>query len=217
MSTGTKTTSSNTKALLTAGMIGGPFYVGVSLIQALTRDGFDMQHHAFSLLSVGDLGWIQVLNFVVAGSLLIAGAVGVRRVLGGQGKASKWGPRLLGFFGAGAVTAGIFKPDPALGFPAGTPADANDISWHGFIHFGVASLAFIALIAACFVMARRFTGAWATWTRVLGVVLIVTLLGISSGSASKNDFVTPAFIAAASLGYLWCSAVAAKLKGEVKA
>ncbi|MCI0556265.1 MAG: DUF998 domain-containing protein [Anaerolineae bacterium] len=206
-----------TKMLLTCGVIAGPLYVVVSLAQALTREGFDMKHHAFSLLTTGDLGWIQLINFLVTGILLIAGAVGVRRVIKGS-KGGKWGPILLGAFGAGTALAGIFSADPALGFPPGTPMEGTTISWHGWIHFITASLGFVALIIACFVLARNFAAArqknWAMWTRVLGVVLIVALVGVSSGS--KGDFVTPAFIISASLGYLWVAALSAKLKNEIE-
>lgn len=56
-----------TRSLLGYGIIAGPFYVAVSLAQALTRDGSDLTRHQWSLLANGDLGWIQVANFVVTG------------------------------------------------------------------------------------------------------------------------------------------------------
>jgi hypothetical protein len=37
-----------TKGLLRLGVVAGPLYVAVSLIQALTRDGFDLTRHAWS-------------------------------------------------------------------------------------------------------------------------------------------------------------------------
>ena len=37
--------------------------------------------HPLSLLSLGDLGWIQIANFVVTGLLVTACAIGMRRVL----------------------------------------------------------------------------------------------------------------------------------------
>jgi hypothetical protein len=52
--------SRTTKSLLGYGVIAGPLYVAVSLAQALTRQGFDPTRHAWSLLSNGGLGWIQV-------------------------------------------------------------------------------------------------------------------------------------------------------------
>jgi hypothetical protein len=50
-----------------------------SLTQAATRAGFDLQRRAVSMLSLGEIGWTQVLNFVVCGALIVARATGVRR------------------------------------------------------------------------------------------------------------------------------------------
>src|ERR1051325_9562011 len=117
----TQATKQNADKLLLAGVLAGPIYVGASLIQAVTRPPFNMTKHAFSLLLDGDLGWIQVINFELTGLLLILTAIGWGRVLAGR-KAATWGPRLLMLFGVGMMLAGIFHPDPALGFPGGTPA-----------------------------------------------------------------------------------------------
>lgn len=76
-----------TNALLICGMIAGPFYIVVGLIQALTRPGFDLLHHDLSLLANGSLGWIQTTNFILSGLLVLAFALGMRLVLRGtQGK-----------------------------------------------------------------------------------------------------------------------------------
>src|ERR687887_1032495 len=91
-----------TKSLLGYGVIAGPLFVGVSLAQALTRDGFDLTRHAWSLLANGDLGWIQVANFTLSGAMLVAFAVGLRRTLRG-GRGQSWAPRLLGTFGVGTA------------------------------------------------------------------------------------------------------------------
>ena len=70
------------------------------------------------MLALGEYGWIQVINFITAGVLSLIFAVGVARRLQ-DGPGSTWAPRLLALFGAGLVIGGIFKADPALGFPAG--------------------------------------------------------------------------------------------------
>ena len=61
-----------TKSLLGYGVIAGPFDVVESLSQALTRDGFDLTRHAWSLLANGDLGWIQITSFTLTGAMLVA-------------------------------------------------------------------------------------------------------------------------------------------------
>src|SRR5256885_6989319 len=102
-----------TRALLVCGMIAGPFYIVVGLIQALTRPGFDILRHDLSLLANGNLGWIQITNLVMSGLLVIAFALGMRRVLrGSQGET--WGPLLVGVYGLGLIGAGFFTADPAF-------------------------------------------------------------------------------------------------------
>ncbi|MPZ96334.1 MAG: DUF998 domain-containing protein [Propionibacteriales bacterium] len=164
--------STVTRRLLTCGVVAGPLYVLVAGLQVLTRDGFDLGRHPLSLLSVGDLGWIQIANFVVSGLLFVASAVGMRRALR-SGRASTWGPRLVGTFGVGLVWAGVFVADPADGFPAGTPAGTpTDASWHAILHNIAPAVAFLALIAACFVFARRFAQrgqrGWAAYSAATG-------------------------------------------------
>jgi hypothetical protein len=66
--------------LLACGTVAGPLFLTVGLIQALTRDGFDLSRHPLSLLSLGDLGWIQIANFIVTGALYVACALGARFV-----------------------------------------------------------------------------------------------------------------------------------------
>jgi hypothetical protein len=142
-----------TKNLLGYGVIAGPLYVVVSLCQALTRDGFDLTRHQWSLLSNGTCGWIQITNFVVTGACVVAAAVGLRRALG---PGSRWAPRLLTVYGLSLVAAGLFRADPALGFPPGTPDGPATVSWHGILHFVSGAVGFSCLVVACFVVARRF-------------------------------------------------------------
>jgi len=82
-----------TENLLRCGIAAGPLYVIVGLAQVATREGFDVRRHALSLLSNGDLGWIQILNFLASGFLVIAGAKGLRKVLRGS-RGGTWAPLL---------------------------------------------------------------------------------------------------------------------------
>jgi hypothetical protein len=199
-----------TRSLLGYGIVAGPFYVAVSLAQALARDGFDVTRHAWSLLSNGDLGWIQITNFVLTGLMTIAGAVGLRRALN-SGRGRTWAPLLVGLYGASLVGAGIFTADPALGFPVGAPATTT-MSWHGMLHFMIGGVGFACLIAACFVLAGRFVIdgrtrlAW--FSRVTGVVFLAGFVGIASGSQGPTVL---AFVAAVLLVWTWMSTVSLHL------
>src|SRR5262245_50109526 len=128
---GPESAAKSTRNLLACGVAAGPLYILVGAAQALTRAGFDPTRHPLSLLSNGDLGWIQIGNFLLSGLLVIAGAVGMRRALR-PGKGSTWGPLLVGLYGLGLIGAGAFVADPMDGFPPGTPSGPpTAITQHG--------------------------------------------------------------------------------------
>ena len=164
-----------TRRLLTCGIVGGPLFVVVVLVQGFTRAGFDPSYHPLSLLSLGDLGWIQIANFVVTGVLFVACAAGMRRVLR-PGRGAAWGPLLIGAFGLGLIMAGVFVTDAGAGFPSGAPAGAPErMSWHGIGHELGFFTATLSWMAACFVFARGFA---ARRRRGWVVASIATLLGV---------------------------------------
>jgi hypothetical protein len=201
-----------TRSLLGYGVIAGPLYVAVSLAQTLTRDGFDLTRHQWSLLCNGALGWIQITNFLVTGLMVGAFAVGLRRALR-PGPGGTWAPRLVGAYGAGLVCAGVFRADPALGFPPGTPDGVGTVSWHGILHFVAAGIGFTALIVACFVVARRFSAqrrpGWAAYSRLTGVLFLGGFVAVASGAGSAATNL--AFVAAVLVAWTWVSALAVHL------
>lgn len=205
----------NTNALLVCGLVAGPLYMIVGLIQVLIRPGFDVTRHDLSLMSNGDLGWIQIANFLVAGLLVVASAIGMRRVLR-SGHGGTWGPLLIDIYGLGLIGAGIFIADPAYGFPPGTPADAHTISWHGLLHFVSGGVGFLALIAACFVFARRFAAlgkpGWAVYSVATGVIFFAAFFGIASGSGQA--WIVIGFWIGVALAWAWISAMSARLMTE---
>ncbi|HEX6325466.1 MAG TPA: DUF998 domain-containing protein [Jiangellaceae bacterium] len=198
-----------TRRLLAGGAAAGPFFIAVAVIQAATRTGFDAAKHPLSLLSVGDMGWIQITNFVLTGMLFLAGAVGLRRVLS-PGPASVWGPRLIGAFGAALIAGGVFVADPGLGFPPGTPDGVPDeMSWHAMLHAAAPVIGFLALSLACFVFARRSLRLgerrWAGWSIFTGISIQV----LGAMSNMSLNFI-PLWVAMV-LGFGWASAQAARL------
>jgi len=200
------------RILLTCGIAAGPLYILLGLLQMAIRPGFDITRHSLSLLANGDLGWIQTLNFLVTGILLVAGGVGVKRALQ-SGPGSRWAPRMLGLYGLGLIGASIFSADPALGFPPGTPLENNPISGHGLLHFVVGTIGFIGFIAACFIFARRFRAlqqpAWAWYSLITGILFLASFVGIASGSKGPVSLV---FAIAVVLSFAWISALLSRLK-----
>jgi Protein of unknown function (DUF998) len=198
-----------TKSLLGYGVIAGPLYVVVALTQALTRQGFDLGLHQWSLLANGGPGWIQIVNFAVTGLMVIAFAVGLRRALT-PGPGAKWAPRLIGIYGLSLIAAGIFRADPALGFPVGTPAGQGKVSWHGLLHFAAGGIGFSALAIACLIIGHRYAAegnrGWAWFSRLTGVVFLAGFATVASGGGSR--VANALFTAAVILVWAWMTAVA---------
>jgi hypothetical membrane protein len=169
---------SSTRWLLTGGVIGPVLFVVVILVEGWTRADYDPMTMFGSLLSLGDLGWQQVANFVVSGVLVLGGAVGLRAVMT-DGPGSRWAPRLIGLAGVGLLMAGVFVTDPAQGYPPGAPLGMpSSPSWPGIVHLLASVLVFIGLPIAMVVMARRFRGEgsrWALycWLSAVGVLVFL--------------------------------------------
>jgi hypothetical protein len=204
--------SALTRKLLACGAAAGPLYLVVGAVQVLTREGFDMRRHPLSLLSNGDLGWIQIANFIVAGALVLAGAVGVRRRLH-PGRAATWGPILLAVWGIGLIGSGLFVADPGQGFPPGVVVEEGAMSRSGMLHFVFGGLAFYALVGACMVFARRFWGlgqrGWALYSLLSGVGFLIVFGGIASGSTASVFMLS--FYAAVAWIWVWHAAVSVRL------
>ena len=197
--------TSATRALLACGFLAGPLYLGTALVQGLTRAGFDLTRHPASVLANGDLGWIQITNFVVAALLTLAAATGIRRLLPGR-----WGPRLLAGYGVSLLCAAAFRADPQDGFPLGTPAGPpSSVSWHGTLHFACGGVGFAAFVAACFAIGSHLTPAWAWYSRISGVLFIAGFAGVASGSANAGT--TLGFWAAVAIAWTWLATTSVHL------
>lgn len=192
-----------TRSLLGYGVLAGPMYVAVSLAQALTRDGFDLSRHSWSLLANGPLGWIQSTNLALTGAMVLAFAIGVGRATG-----SRRAARLLAVYGVSLIGAGIFTADPMDGFPIGMDETPT---WHGALHLAAGGIGFLAMVAACLVLGRGFARAgsrgWALSARVTGIALLAAFAGITTGSTAA---VLP-FVAGVLLSFGWLAGLAVHL------
>ncbi|MFI6484241.1 DUF998 domain-containing protein [Nonomuraea sp. NPDC050663] len=104
-----------------------------------------------------------------------------------SGRGSRWAPRLIAAFGASMLGAAIFPADPAMGFPTGTPEGPGTITLSGTLHMAVGGVGFLCLVAACYVLASRFSRSgergWAIYTRITGTLFLGAFLGIATGGA----------------------------------
>jgi hypothetical membrane protein len=201
-----------TRRLLATGIFAGPIFVVAVVAQALTRDGFDLGRHPASMLSLGDLGWIQVGNFVIAGALVVTFAFAASRSLR-DGAGARLGPILITAFGVGLIVAGVFVGDPAFGFPPGAPAGVPEtLSLHAVLHGVGFTLAFLSVSGACLVFARRFLAArergWAVYS--VATAAVATALSMIPG----QDGASVRYFIATVLVWAWVSAVAAKLANQ---
>jgi hypothetical protein len=162
--------------MLAAGIVAGPLFVGASLVQAFTQDGFDITRHPISLLSLGEQGWTQITNFVVCGLLFIACGAGMRRALP-SGRGSVWAPQLVALTGAGLVLAGVCTTDAGAGFPPGAPGGAPHYSWHGVLHEVGFAVTVVSWLAACLVFRSRYSAAGErAWSRACVAAPVAVVL-----------------------------------------
>lgn len=218
----TTNNSQLTSTMLTAGIIAGPFFIIVALLQAFTRAGFDFVRHPASLLSLGDLGWIQIANFVITGLFFIACAVGLAQAPM-RGIGHTWVPRLLVVLGIGLIMGGVFTADAGLGFPPGAPEGVPaTMSWHSMIHGFAPIIGFTAHVAVLFILARRFGKQGERglmWTTIIVGVAMFALANIPNFTADweNGQFNFLPLWAAVLIGYTFTAFVFTKLKAEWQA
>jgi hypothetical protein len=202
-----------TRTLLAYGLLAGPFYLAVGLIQALVREGFDFARHPLSVLANGPGGWVQTANFLLSGLMVIAAAVGVARSMRPRGRVTSG---LLALYGVALITAAAFPADAVDGFPPGTPEGfPTTVSTTGVLHFVAGGVAFLAIAASCLAAAmpmfRRNERSMALLSLLAGVAIVGGFFG---------PFVIPGFSLgmagiwfAVVVGWVWLAALCVHLRG----
>ncbi|GAA2345530.1 DUF998 domain-containing protein [Dactylosporangium salmoneum] len=169
--------------LLLAGLVAGPLFTVVYLLEGAFRTGYHPVRQTVSELALGPGGWVQVVNFLVAGVLMLvfaAGLRGARRVL-------------IAIWGIGLLGAGVFVTD-RVGDPP---------TWHGQLHDLAFSLpGFAALAAVMIVDVRRrplFSG--------LSAAAFITLFFVTNASAAHMGLFQRLLI---TVGWLWLAVLAVR-------
>lgn len=196
------------RTLLACGVASSPVFYALAALQLALRPGYDIRTQPISFLALGELGWIQVANFLLTGALALAGAIGLRRALRGQ-RGGTAGPILAGLYGIGMIGAGLFGPDP---LPA--PGQAPQMSATGAVHMAAFLVSFLSLIAACFVLARRFSAVgkrgWALYS-IVSALLAPVLVAASMANPSWVGVIVGG---AGLVLFGWFSLVAFAIRGE---
>jgi hypothetical protein len=201
--------AADTRSLLLCGVLGGPFYLAVGLIQGRVRDGFDFAKHPLSVLTNGPGGWVQTANFVLTGLMVLAAAAGFRRVLGPKSRAVTW---FLGGYGVAMIVAAMFRTDPVDGFPPGTPlGPPTSISTSGLVHLIAGALGFAFLATSCFFAARTMRrcniSSLALFSLLSGLAVV---LGFFGGIALPTIGVLGIWFAVVA-GWAWLSIMSLRL------
>jgi hypothetical membrane protein len=169
-----------------AGIAGPVLFVSIFVIEGRVRVGYDSRTMYISALSLVPRGWVQILNFVVFGLLLLAFA----RV-SATGARSRVGPALLTIIAFGNLILGPFVMDPV-----GT--SRNVMSIHGTVHHVVARIVLLLMPVSCFVFVRRFRQEpksrfleWCTLAAGTTVAIAVVSLAIATMVVSAQNAFAP--------------------------
>jgi hypothetical membrane protein len=167
------------RALLAAGALAGPLFVAAFTLQGAVRDDYDWQRHPVSGLALGPGGWVQVVNFVVAGALLVAGAAGLW-LDDDPAVRTRAGAVLVALAGAGLLLAGVFTTAPVSGYPPGTPPEPAAYTVEEALHDVVSMPVFLGLPLATWAFAgalvRARHRAWAAYSAASGLAMLVLFL-----------------------------------------
>ncbi len=156
-----------------AGVLGPAVFITAFTIQGWLRPGYSSRNNVISELSLGPWGWVQILNFVFSGALIIAFAWGVARAFP-TGRASRAGPVMLALIGTGLAVSGPFVMEPVGTVP-------SEMHIGGLLHLIFGAMVFSLCTASCFVFFRRFRvdAAWrklSAPTLMLGITMTVVQL-----------------------------------------
>ncbi|SFT96964.1 Protein of unknown function [Arthrobacter sp. ov118] len=150
-------------------MTGAVLFVSVFTVLGWLQPGYSSASMFVSELSLGPFGWVQILNFVLTGTLVLAFGRGLAAHFS-TGAASRAGPVLVQILGASLIVSGPFTTDRSAMF--------EQASISGIVHGVFGALVFTCAPLICFVFYRRFRrdAVWhpmAGWTLAAGVVLIL--------------------------------------------
>ncbi|GAA3552881.1 DUF998 domain-containing protein [Kribbella ginsengisoli] len=194
--------------LLDCGLLAGPLFVLTFLLEGFFKgDGYSQLRHPVSSLALGNNGWIQTANFLVAGVLTVLFAIGLwRQARVAPAPRAHLGAVLVGIWGVGLLGAGVFTTDPVSGFPLGTPATV-EYTTSGALHDAFSLPAFLALAVAMVVLARG----WRLYSLLSAAAFAITFMLASAGFSQTGSLVDVGGFfqrLAVIIGWTWLAALA---------
>jgi Protein of unknown function (DUF998) len=203
--------SGGVRALLVCGVLAGPLFIVVFLIEGAVTPDYHPLRHPLSSLALGPFGWTQTANFVIAGLLTLAFAVGLMRL---PGVCLKVGAILVGVWGVGLLGAGTFVTDPVSGYPPGTPPLPVEATTSGTLHDLFSVAAFFALAAACFVLAGGAGWRWTIYSVLSGAAFLGAFFVAGIGFGQTEPYAEVAGLwqrISVLIGWAWLTMLALRL------
>lgn len=192
---GNCTLSPLTLGLVNCGGIGALLFTAIYLLEGATRPGYDAWSQPISALSLGPGGWVQQVNFVVYGALLVLSAVGWYRFLS-PARGAIWFPLLQGIGGLCLIGAGLFSTDPFPGYPPGVKPGTSTL--HGTLHGIFAWVLILALAMSCFALATLVRSAqvsqrrgWYVYSLVAGILILIFWGAFLDGASGQLAGLAP--------------------------
>lgn len=162
------------------------------MVLALTRPGFDLGRDALSILLIGELGWLQALNLVLSGLMVVVAAIGLSRAP----EWSKLAAVLVGIYGLGLVLSAFAAPDR----PGSGEGSIGGILHLAFGGIGFLALGVVAILAASW-FRRTGRGSGARWSLVAGIVVLAAF--IAGGALSGGGAGVALLWIAVVVGWAW--------------
>jgi Protein of unknown function (DUF998) len=198
---------------LSCSTAGSILFTTTYLIEGATRSGYNALQQAISALSLSSSGWVQQINFVVFGLIILCTAPAWRKLLKG-GPGATWYPIFRVLEGFGILMDGFFSQDPAPGYPVGVTLGSPTL--HGILHILFAFLAITSIAVGFFVLARRFFGdpqwrGWFIYTLLTGLFTIVFITLFGMANSHHSDIAGLFERLSTSLGTVWGLLLLARL------
>ena len=196
-------TPSRARLALLGGVIGPPVFVAVFLVDGFIHPAYNAVTDFVSELSRGELGWLQIANFLFLALSMLVFAAGIRwGVRRGPGSAA--GAVIFAIVGASLIVSGTFVTD------AHTSAVKTTT---GMIHDLAALPVFGGVVAACFVFARRYHGAMRIYSIATGIFVVVSFVLIFA-VGSALDIIGIMQRVTIIAGWTWITVLALLLRAE---
>lgn len=167
-----------------AGIVGPVLFVSVFLIEGWIRPDYSASRLEVSALSLGPRGSIQILNFVITGSLFLLFSNGLTRL--SKSRNGIWLiSRLLFLLGICLIFSGLFVMD--------SPSAPRD-SWtlHGWVHRLLGAVVFTIFPVSCFLswILFRYEPHWQRfrwWSFLAGCLIVLGIVCMKTGQLQPHD------------------------------